>query len=72
MSQRKGCWGRTLRLERLKRGLSQEEVAAALGTNDRTVRAWEKQEQFPIFYYRRGLSRLYGKTIEALGLLEED
>jgi transcriptional regulator with XRE-family HTH domain len=71
MPQRSGTWGRTLKRERLKRGLTQREVADALETDDRAVRAWEKQEQFPNLYHRRRLSFLYGKTIEGLGLLEE-
>lgn len=71
MPQRNGIWGKTLKKERLKRGLTQREVASALETDERAVRAWEKQEQFPNLYHRRRLSMLYGKSIEALGLLEE-
>jgi transcriptional regulator with XRE-family HTH domain len=71
MSQRNGTWGKTLKRERLKLGLTQQEVASALETDERAVRAWEKQEQFPSPRYRRKLCRLYGKSIEALGLLGE-
>lgn len=71
MSKRNGTWGKILKRERLKRGWTQKEVADALGTDERAVRAWEKQEQFPSPYHRRQLSALYGKSIEALGLLED-
>jgi WD40 repeat protein/transcriptional regulator with XRE-family HTH domain len=60
-----------LRYEREQRGLSQEEVAEKINTAVKTVARWERGESFPRPYYRRRLAELFGKSPEALGLLEK-
>lgn len=48
-----------LRQERLKRALSQEEVAEVVGTNSMNVSRWETAQTTPMPYYRRKLCDLY-------------
>jgi predicted ATPase/transcriptional regulator with XRE-family HTH domain len=59
-----------LRIERLSQGWSQEEVAAQLGVDVRTVRRWESGQ--PVRPYNiLGLTRLFKKSAEELGLIAE-
>src|SRR5207248_11516009 len=51
--------------------LTQEDVAEAIGTSSRTIRAWELGESFPSKYYSRKLCEFYGKTPQELGLDKE-
>src|ERR1051326_5089923 len=61
-----------LKVAREARGWSQSKVAKALGVNTRTVGRWELRLVVPHPHYREQLSLLFGRTIEELGLLEED
>ncbi len=58
-----------LRMARVERGWSQQEVADKLGTTKVVVSRWESGEHLPTPYYRQQLSELYGKTPAELGLL---
>lgn len=59
-----------LRAARENKGLSQKEVADALGLLDaRSIRRWERGTSFPQPYYRRKLCELFGQSLEELGLL---
>lgn len=59
-----------LQRERLARGWKQEEVAAKLGVDARTVRRWESGH--PVRPYNIwGLTKLFDKSAEELGLIEE-
>src|SRR5258708_502588 len=60
-----------LREERAHKGWSQKELADLLDLPDtRTVARWERGQTLPHPHYRRELSRVFGKSIEELGLLE--
>src|SRR5947209_16250197 len=62
-----------LRRERELRGWSQEDVARKIGApDDKTVRRWESGKVSPTPYYRQKLCALYGKSVEELGLIEEN
>src|SRR5579859_1549246 len=58
-----------LKMERDKRGWSQKEVADEIKASEASYHRWESQGVTPSPFYRRELSRLFGKTIEELGLL---
>jgi len=59
-----------LQHERITHGWSQEDVAAKLGVDVRTVRRWESGQ--PVRPYNiAGLTKLFGKSAEELGLLED-
>ena len=60
-----------LRVERKRRGWSQEKVAQALGVNVTTVRRWEGSKAVPYPYYRKKLAALFGTTAQKLGLLPD-
>lgn len=63
-------WYQILRDERSRRGWSQEEVAEKVGCGTKkTVARWESGKFFPTPYYRRQLAKIYGKSIEELGLV---
>src|SRR5262245_16101561 len=63
-------WAKILRNERERRAWTQEEVAARLGTDARTIRNWESGTRFPGPKYRRDLARLYEKSLKELKLIE--
>src|SRR6266487_420655 len=56
-----------LKRERELRGLSQEELAEAVGTTDKIVSRWECGESMPRPYYRQKLIELFGRNAEELG-----
>src|SRR5579859_3078479 len=58
-----------LKMERDKRGWSQKEVADEIKASEASYHRWESQGVTPTPFYRRELSRLFGKSIEELGLL---
>src|SRR5579859_1121848 len=58
-----------LKMERDKRGWSQKEVADEVKASEASYHRWESQGVLPTPYYRQELARLFGKTIEELGLL---
>src|SRR5579859_2542563 len=58
-----------LKMERDKRGWTQKEVADQIKAGEASYHRWESQGASPMPYYRQELARLFGKTIEELGLL---
>jgi predicted ATPase/transcriptional regulator with XRE-family HTH domain/DNA-binding CsgD family transcriptional regulator len=60
-----------LRLARIEQNLTQEALAAKLGTTFETVSRWERGVKSPSAYFRRKLCEVLGKTAEELGLLVE-
>ncbi len=61
-----------LRNMRESQGWTQEELAEKISTTGVTISRWENGVTFPSRYFRKRLSTLYGKTIQELGLLQED
>ncbi len=57
---------------RKRRGWSQQEVAARLGTIQHNVSRWELGLTTPTHYFRRQLSKLFGQSMEELELLVSD
>jgi transcriptional regulator with XRE-family HTH domain len=49
----------SLKAARVNRGLSQKDVAKALGISNKTVSSWEKGETFPSAKYVGMLCKLY-------------
>ncbi|HEU5380701.1 MAG TPA: helix-turn-helix domain-containing protein [Ktedonobacteraceae bacterium] len=60
-----------LRQAREQRGWSQERLAQELEVSPQTVSRWERGTAFPYPHFREQLSLLFGKSIEALGLVLE-
>src|SRR5438045_8512127 len=60
-----------LRLERKRRGWSQEKVAQLLDIDQKTVGRWERNETFPTIQLHSKLCQLFGKSAEELGLFFE-
>lgn len=58
-----------LHRERELRGWSQEKLAAKIGVAAKTVRRWESGKSFPRPYARQELSKVLGKSIPELGLV---
>ena len=61
-----------LRNMREGQGWTQEELAEKIGTTGVTISRWESGVTFPSRYFRKRLSTLYGKSIQELGLLQEE
>ncbi|HZO75449.1 MAG TPA: FxSxx-COOH system tetratricopeptide repeat protein [Ktedonobacteraceae bacterium] len=59
-------FGARLRKERLRRHLSQEALAEALGTIPPTISRWERDQTFPRAYHRLALCRLFQMPPEEL------
>lgn len=59
-------FGASLRRERLRRHLSQEALAEALGTTPPTISRWERDQNFPHAHYRLALCLLFGVRPEEL------
>jgi transcriptional regulator with XRE-family HTH domain len=64
-------WNEQLKQERNLQGWTQTLLAKKLGTNTYTVSRWERGTAFPSLFYRQQLSRLFGKSLEQLGLIPE-
>ena len=64
-------WNEQLKQERNLQGWTQTSLAKKLGTNTYTVSRWERGTAFPSLFYRQQLSRLFGKSLEQLGLIPE-
>lgn len=60
-----------LKQARLKRGWTQEDVAAEIGAEAFTVGRWERGTQPPSLYYQQKLCKLFGMSVEELGFLKE-
>ncbi|HEV2582496.1 MAG TPA: NB-ARC domain-containing protein [Ktedonobacteraceae bacterium] len=65
-------WHEHLKRERIKRGWSQGDVANRIGSDNKTVSRWERGITFPDPYNRQHLAKLYKKSVEELGLVEQD
>jgi transcriptional regulator with XRE-family HTH domain len=61
-----------LRAAREHQKWTQEEVAEKIGTTSVTISRWENGVIFPSRSYRKKLCELYGKSLEELGLSQED
>src|SRR6266568_2275661 len=61
-----------LKRERELHNLSQEELAARVGTDPKTVSRWESGERLPRSDSREALCKLFGKNAEEFGLLEAE
>jgi transcriptional regulator with XRE-family HTH domain len=61
-----------LKQERERRGWSQARVAEAVGTDTKTVGRWERGVSSPYPYSREKLCKLFGKSAEELGFLEDE
>jgi|SRR5581483_5484782 len=57
--------------ERARRGWSQADVAEKIGSDPKTVGRWERGLTFPSPYMCQQLSKLYGKSIQELGLIRD-
>jgi len=55
-----------LKQERIRRGLSQEDLAKKIGTTRITIHRWEHGSTLPTTYFWARLSKLLGKPIEEL------
>ncbi|HZS77874.1 MAG TPA: tetratricopeptide repeat protein [Ktedonobacteraceae bacterium] len=64
--------GSRIRLEREKRGWSQEELADKIGTTQVNISRWEKGSTTPGPYYRQSLAKQFGKTLEELGFVKSE
>ena len=60
-----------LRQAREQRGWSQERLAQELEVSPQTVSRWERGIAFPYPHFREQLCLLFGKSVEALGLIPE-
>ncbi len=58
-----------LRLERLQRQWSQQELADRIGTTVVTINRWERGVTTPTPYFRLKLCAIFGKSAPELGLL---
>ena len=61
-----------LKRERELHNLSQEELAARVGTDPKTVSRWESGERLPRSDSREALCQLFGKSAEEFGLPEAE
>ncbi len=60
-----------LRIERLQRQWTQQQLAEHIGAAIVTVKRWERWDTVPSPYFRLKLTALFGKSEEELGLGEE-
>src|SRR5947209_15960064 len=67
--ERNSSWQHNLKRERQLRGWSQEDVAARIGSDPKTVGRWERGLTFPSPYFQQRLVDLFGKDAEALGFI---
>jgi DNA-binding XRE family transcriptional regulator len=69
--EKNSSWQHNLKHERQLRGWSQEDVAARIGSDAKTVGRWERGLTFPSPYFQQRLVDLFGKDAQALGFLSE-
>src|SRR5690348_10771742 len=62
-------WNERLRYEREAQGWTQRLLAEKIRTTKFTVIRWENGTAFPNPFYRNELSRVFGKSLEELGLV---
>jgi WD40 repeat protein/transcriptional regulator with XRE-family HTH domain len=66
-------WYMILKQERLKRGWSQENLAAEINCSSKTVLRWENgQTQLPGPYLRRRIAQAFGTSVVTLGLFLDE
>lgn len=58
--------GKKIRIERLKRELSQEELAFSAGVNRNTIGLIERGEQSPTFDTMEAIANAFGITVQEL------
>ncbi len=63
-------WNEQIKYERETRGWPQRLLAKKIGTSAFTVSRWETGAAFPSPFYRQELSRVFGKSLEELGLVQ--
>src|SRR2546421_2454820 len=68
--EKNSSWQHNLKRERQVRGWSQEDVAARIGSDPKTVGRWERGLTFPSPYFQQRLVDLFGKDKEVHLLLE--
>src|SRR5437763_1632884 len=71
LMEKNSSWQHNLKRERQLRGWSQEDVAARIGSDSKTVSRWERGLTFPSTYFQQRLVDLFGKDAEALGFIAE-
>ena len=59
----------SLEAARVNAGLSQKEVATALGVSNRTISSWENGKTFPSFEKINKLCELYRVSLDNLNFL---
>ena len=69
---KQSLYNHRLREERLRLGWSQRVLADRLGTTTNNVSRWELGQTTPGPYFRAKLCALFGKSAQALGLVEEN
>jgi len=69
--EKNSSWQHNLKRERQVRGWSQEDVAARIGSDPKTVGRWERGLTFPSPYFQQRLIDLFGKDAQALGFIAE-
>jgi len=62
----KVLFGRRLKVLRAKGGLTQEQLAAAVGVEARTIRRWESGDDGPFFDHLEKLSIVLGEPAQSL------
>jgi DNA-binding XRE family transcriptional regulator/tetratricopeptide (TPR) repeat protein len=67
--ERKSSVNTRLRKARLERGWTQRELADRIGTTHVNVSRWEKNKTSPSAYFQQKLSKVFGQTPAALGLV---
>src|SRR5436305_9118039 len=55
-----------LKMERLKRSLSQEELAEKIGTTYVNINRWERGKHQPTHYFRRKLCEFFAMSLQEL------
>jgi len=72
MTEPKPTPNQKLRYERIRRGLSQQDVADMVGTTPLNVGRWERGVTLPGPHFRQKLSEVFDKSLSELGLMMED
>src|SRR5579864_9222571 len=65
-------WNELLKDERTQRGWSQRDVADRIGGSTKTISRWERGMSFPGPYNRQKLAKIFEKSVEELGLVEQN
>lgn len=63
--------GERLRYERLRHNLTQDRLAEMIGTTTISVSRWESDVHLPDIKYRRRLCKIFGKTPQDLGFVND-